>query len=368
MSSLFGGGEGSCGPVNPLQNLGKHVGETNSSQRERFVENNNNQAGFRSSGNVQNRAQLNNEFQAFQSGVTPQFQEFMPPSIHQQPQHYQPQHHHPQQPLGSTTSNVPQFASQNWASEFSKLSINSPNQSMASGPALQQPMMHNPMVRMNSMASSSPVVSQYSTVPGLARQTEHHQQHHINAVQEAELRAFEDAFDQVEQSLAESSKPEIQTQPRVEEAKMEESKQDVREAGDDLSNVAKTIINSLNDESTMSGRTSEKLKNSSFMNLMQKLSEKQAVVEGEKFVDLQGNEIEVQSTSPSPPPAAESSKPDSQVHPEQQQPHLPDPFEYMEQHPEFASPFRQAQELGPQGIVQASNWEEKYHEDDIWIK
>lgn len=310
------------------------------------------------------RIQREQEFEMFKNSAhgsqfTPDFMTAPPtPAIYHQQA--------PQQMMGGG----------DWANEFSKMSLNT-----ATPPPSQQQfhnqMHHQPPPQwgaefLNSAPQttrSTPIMStaqtnntmypQFQTAPNISRQTEHRQQHHLHADEEAQARAFEDVFSQVEESLK-------QQEPEESSAAATEH--------DDLSGVAKTIVTAISDNSnSMASHTSQKLQNSKFMALMQKISEKEVTLEGEKFVDQSGNDAVTTESNeqevikePAPEPTTAEAR-------------LPDPFDYIQQQqeeqytkeendvkPNVLSPFEYAQAFGPNGLAQKFNWEERYHEDDVW--
>ncbi|KAA8910478.1 hypothetical protein TRICI_004115 [Trichomonascus ciferrii] len=278
--------------------------------------------------------------------------------------------HHPQ-PISMRQQQVMHPQGGDWAQEFSKLSLAPQNATgwaaefRGAPPHMQQHQhQHRPMMQpapaFNTTTSTqhNNYYSQFRSTPELARQTEHRQQHHLHAEAEAQNRAFEDAFSEIERQLT----PQVQKEPdlKPEEPKEEASQQ--HNTDEDLSDVARTIVDAVSDQSaSMSSHTSSKLKNSNFMALMQKLSDKQVVLQGEEFV---ATEAEAASAAPETSTGAEA--------------RLPDPFEYIQQQyaqdfdeendvkPNVLSPLEYAQAFGPEGLAKRFNWEEKYHEDEMW--
>lgn len=306
----------------------------------------------------QRRQHLNREFESFaQPNMGPEFAAAPPPEMlhHPQPISQQPQMHRPQPQAGD------------WAQEFSKLSLAPQNATgwaaeFRGAPMQQHHRQHvmQPAPAFNTQQNYM-LDSQFRTTPELARQSEHRQQHHLHADAEAQNRAFEDAFSEIERQLT-PQQPEVQKEPGVK--KSEEQKEEARQENndDDLSDVAKTIVDAVSDQSAaMSSHTSSKLKNSNFMALMQKLSDKQVVLQGEEFVATEAE-----------------SKPASAADPAGTEARLPDPFEYIQQQyaqdineendvkPNVLSPLEYAQAFGPDGLAKRFNWEEKYHEDEMW--
>lgn len=202
------------------------------------------------------------------------------------------------------------------------------------------------------------IASQFATSQGIAMQPEHRQIHHINAKHEAENRAFEAAFDQVQQTLDK------------EEQEVEAVDETAQKEGEDLSHVARTIVNSISGSNSMSEHTTQKLQNSYFMNLMQQLSEKKVVLEGEKFVDETGSDVgtveraKLQEEQEQQQPSTRSrSNSHTRIDPspisKDQEAQLPNPVVYMEKEGVMSS-FLAAQELGPNGLAKGSEWEEDY--------
>lgn len=294
--------------------------------------------------NDQRRQHLNQEFESFnQQNMGPEFG--APEMLHHPQPMSQPQTHGDWTQEFSKLSLAPQNAT-GWAAEFR----GAPMQQPQHRPAPQHVMQPSPAfnTQHNYMLDS-----QFRTTPELARQTEHRQQHHLHADSEAQNRAFEDAFSEIERQL---TPKEQQQQPEQVKAETDE----------DLSDVAKTIVNAVSDQSaSMSSHTSNKLKNSNFMALMQKLSEKQVVLQGEEFV------------ATSPDAETEQPKP-AAADPVGTEARLPDPFEYIQQQyaqgfdeendvkPNVLSSLEYAQAFGPEGLAKRFNWEEKYHEDEMW--
>lgn len=368
---------GSCSASsNPLQNLGKHVSGDGSSLHRDRVGPNPQQAQFRS-----HRGQpeaLARDFHAFSSPSGP---EFFPPEHLQAPvpgpgpmvHHQQVQQQHlQQQQLQRASSQTPE-----WANEFSKLSISAQRPQTATptmgvmGRTGSAQNWHEEFMGPSPLATErSTPLGMYNADPSFARMTEHRQQHHQLATQEAQQQAFADAFDQVQRELQENKAPEVMPQ----QAENNVTKGD--NENEDLSGVAKVIVDAMNDPSGgMSSRVSQKLKNSNFMALMQQLSEKEVMLEGEKFVDKEGRDA---MTMVNERPRVEEPQ-----ETEQREAPLPDPIEYLQQQqqqqkgkervskePEEIedeenqhhniSSFEYAQLFGPAGVAQRHNWEEDY--------
>uniref|UniRef100_A0A060TBY0 ARAD1D35574p n=1 Tax=Blastobotrys adeninivorans TaxID=409370 RepID=A0A060TBY0_BLAAD len=364
---------GSCSASsNPLQNLGKHVSGDGSSLHRDRVGPNPQQAQFRS-----HRGQpeaLARDFHAFSSPSGP---EFFPPDHLQAPvpgpmAHHQqvPQHH---QQLQRASSQTPE-----WANEFSKLSLSSQRPQTATptvgvmGRAGSAQNWHEEFMRPSPLTTErSTPLSMYNADPSFARMTEHRQQHHHLAAQEAQQQAFADAFDQVQRELQENKAPEVMPQ-QVENNITQDGNEN-----EDLSGVAKVIVDAMNDPSAgMSSRVSQKLKNSNFMALMQQLSEKEVMLEGEKFVDREGRDAMTMVNNR--PRGQEQPEPQET---EQREAPLPDPIEYLQQQQQKGkervseepekieedenlhykiSSFEYAQMFGPAGVAQRHNWEEDY--------
>lgn len=212
----------------------------------------------------------------------------------------------------------------------------------------------------------------YGTTPGQSRMSEHKQIHH----QQDLNRQFDQAFDQVENALAREHSNQSTTE--VTDHSLESS-----EESEDLSHVARGIVNSMASSKHDSGTMAEKLKNSQFLGLMSKLSQRQVVIEDDHFVDQTTrakvemiNESDARS-SPQQQQQQQSEPTKLEESPEfksQSSRNLEDPFEYLEKTGMLSggreqlgvnefTPLKVAESLHQQ-VVHAGNWEENYDEED----
>ncbi|ANB10921.1 hypothetical protein AWJ20_3715 [Sugiyamaella lignohabitans] len=383
MSQLFSSSD-SCGPVNPLQNLGKHTGPTNSSQHERFVrENSAGPSSFRSTPSPSLVNGTNTDFQAFASRGSPSQSGFNFHPGQGQAASQVPGQLPGQLPVQLARNGAPldqrnigfqapQTTSSDWASEFSKLSVGSrPSQDlrMATSPlsmtaassSYQQYQPQQPMLRSDLMY--------YQTSASVSQQPEHHQIHKLNE----EQASFENAFAEVERSLNSESISQQDTTIQKETEQVE-SLQKVNNT--ELSGVAQDIINSINESSqSTNSSTASKMKSSNFMALMDQLSKKNVVLEGTKFVDgVSGAEISADQLARQED-TANYKEPSLPEHLQPQNmskaPQIPlqDPFSFINQlniDPSKSTPFELAQLMSP-GVA-LSDWEEKYEEDPDWTQ
>lgn len=290
----------------------------------------------------------------------------------------------------------------NWASEFSHLSL-TPQASMHTPEAAVRQMLHRDQAvqlgprdlgyqqahrdaSYNALNTSTPQYSQYSsnynqgsnlgvsygTTPGLSRMSEHQQVHH----QEDLNRQFDQAFNQAETAIALQQSNQTSS-PIVDQGL------DSKQESEDLSHVARGIMHSMASNQQNSSTMTEKLKNSQFLNLMSKLSQKQVVIQDDQFVD-QVTRTKVEMINQN-----NDARSSSQQHQEEPEPtkldesqnskssnssNLEDPFEYLEKTGmlpggreqlgvnEF-TPLKVAESLHQQ-VVRSSKWEEKYDEED----
>jgi len=312
-----------CGPSNALQNFQKHTTADRTLQQERLISRGGPTQGFRSVSG-QNAGVLDSEFEAFQAGQLP-----LSPSdpSNFRPQAFSPTHQHVQQQSSAT-----------WASDFQRLSLSSP-----ATPIQQQPLVpyhpqqiqnvggwHQEFALQQSQMANIPAVQSQSRqyvplyqnhmVSGVAEPSNftggfaeaHHEQVSSEDKQaelfneEAFARAFEEASrmeeqmrqeleqtqagmeteyvitkEQTEEDL-ETDIPEEQIRigadlihdPRDQEQQIHQEQEDP----DALARTAAQLLDSVKDNQ------SEKFKNSTFLELMRQLRDREVKVEGDQIV------------------------------------------------------------------------------------
>lgn len=339
----------SCGASSALQNLGKHVNSHPSAQNERIKGQQPVTNGFRSARGT-TPSGLNESFHAFTNGATVpadhvvfdhrnMVSEQMLNHVNQvnnRPQLSDWSNEFSRLSLGGPSHDVqPQQSHSSWSNDFFR-SLRGPSmhQSYGSGLNTAGPSMMQPTFAQSSIGTS---------------QVQYQQE-----LQEQQLKeSFEKAFQQVEQYMTEDTqstqndlkgkanhRPDtvslettyletsvetylesasqapthprpIESLPTPVEAIPEhirpdlsltrgEQSQDPAQAQDsaqppqsseDLSEVARGIVNIINNSTTQNQEVSNKLKNSNFMNLMERLSTKKVILQENKFLDMDGNDV-----------------------------------------------------------------------------
>ncbi|KAI5959212.1 hypothetical protein KGF57_002150 [Candida theae] len=291
----------SCGPSSAIQNLNKHTQRDTSLQHQRLGNPPQQQGVHQFRQNQVVDQQLNQEFQRFNSGgpghdFATSFMEqnrpqFQPQHRAVQPQHqHQHQHQHPQQQQ-----------QQGWINDFSGLSIeqrqqpqvnNWSKQFMQGGPSQQQqkqyyqqqqqrqnqqPMVHSQIPNYSLGTFQNRInMNAVGAVPQFAAQTEHQQIHKLDAGHQEIL---ENEFDRIEKELAQ------EPQTSEAEAILSESVDKALEDHDrDLfAETARSVENSMNGLNTNDAAMAEKFQQSSFLNLMHSIANKETVLENNEL-------------------------------------------------------------------------------------
>lgn len=232
--------------------------------------------------------------------------------------------------------------SQGWENQF--LQANMPTTSTSMGEYVNgsQPSVYMNNTMQQSLGTS---VSQQNT---LSKQAS-----------DDEAKLFEAAFSNVQMEIDQQSQPEVldilEEQPK--EAPLE------NDENAEISKIANHIVQNID-------RKNEKLKSSNFMMLMQQLSDKQARLEGDRFVNESG--VDLRNTQISLEPiqqkAAQSSTAEHSSIPLNQntESRLPDPLSFIDDSTiDFSqnkaySALEFARLLTNEGIPHPSNWEERY--------
>lgn len=165
---------------------------------------------------------------------------------------------------------APHASSQGWHDQFLQSTMGS-----TSGPTggyMAQPQM---FMHMNSSLQQAPMAS-------TAQSAMVNQQH--------EDKIFEAAFKNIQQQIDQTDKVEV-LGVREEEIVKEKDPEVQNDENAEISKIANHIVNNID-------RKNEKLKSSNFMMLMQQLSEKQARLEGDKFVDQDGVDVREKQMAP----------------------------------------------------------------------
>lgn len=383
VTNMFSNDSGaSCGPTNALQTLGKHVSAESSPQRERVVPADHlARQNFKSNNGMQerNRQLLDRSFQEFSDAGNSRSHHQFTPHLFQSPSTNQiplDQRHHAINQARTRQDN-------DWASEFSMLSLDHSRSSPQLSHQLQSSSgwQSEFLTRVLPSASPSPLYDQefrtpyvtsglssysaYSVEPTVGRQVEHKQMHSLYSSREEENRLFEDAFDQMQKSLDNHSDTINRQADTLSEEKEKQGETDEHMQDEDLSELASVIVKTINDTSAFrQSETAQKLKSSNFISLMERLSQKEVVLQGDKFVDSKG--VDIRNSPAETSNARNISNNDF------------DPVQEEEKELKSAldgitlpilSPYDMAKLIGPNGFANASQWEEKYHEDDdIWVQ
>ncbi|KAF2862650.1 hypothetical protein K470DRAFT_268620 [Piedraia hortae CBS 480.64] len=251
-------GDALCGPSNALQQFKQHSTVDRSLQQDRLVARNVVNQGFRSQ--VRHDGRLDQEFEAFQAGVElpAQSGQLLPVS-----QQFQPQ-------------------STSWAHDFEHMHISpaAQNQSMATGwandfgrqMAQPQPQQMQPQPQQRQTLPFH-LQSQYRPM-GMQ-----HVQHHIPPPTAAPAERFDEAAFEKAFAVAES---ETETKPEPV----------VQDQDDELAATARGLLDKV------SSNQSDKFRNSQFLNLMQKIADRQVRVEGDQMVENAGRSSSSIGTAP----------------------------------------------------------------------
>lgn len=168
-----------------------------------------------------------------------------------------------QQNVQPQRSMMPQASSQGWHDQFLQSTMGSTAGS--TGGYMAQPQMSMHMTNSMQQAPMTSTAQSYMV----------NQQH--------EDKLFEAAFKNIQQQIDQTDKVEV-LGAREEEMVKEQEPVVQSDENAEISKIANHIVNNID-------RKNEKLKSSNFMMLMQQLSEKQARLEGDKFVDQNGVDV-----------------------------------------------------------------------------
>lgn len=244
---------------------------------------------------------------------------------------------------------MPMLAQSDWATEFSRLSLGQPQplqQPIHTPNAIQRPLYTHHM--QSGIAPSFMPSHSLTAASSLAQPARGPQFDPL---------AFDQAF-----ALAEDKASKAETTEKTEEP--------------DLSRVAQDVITSVSSSQT-DNDTSSKLKQSTFINLMEKLSSREVTATEKNFVDSNGEIFNPSTVSNEPANMhydqdisfTEANQQENVVNDERNPTLLEDPSDYMDRHQEKGldtiSSFEEANKLGPLAIP-TSAWEENY-DDNVWV-
>lgn len=333
-----------CGPINPLQQIAKHSQQDRSLQQDRVGSSGHHQQqqNLRS---LQHSQQLDHEFLQRQGNLH-HLQQHSNPQLNPQALHFQPPPHISQQ------QHQHQQANGAWANDFAKLSLNSSsasrqhqqgswNDQFLQTQGMQQTQHLNHSQHQSSnlhsfhnqqmplMRAPQVMLNQTTTSLHRHRSTEHaeayHGDHTINN------NHLEEEFQRIEASLRTPAPVEPQEQ---------QPQQVLHNPNLEFQRTAQDISKAI---SSVKGNTltSEKFKNSQFLNLMMSIGSGDITLNQDetKLVDNKGTDIHELKT--------------------QQQDRLPDPLEGLSKD-DITSPFETAKKVGQNKGQAAYSWDEHY--------
>jgi hypothetical protein len=161
------------------------------------------------------------------------------------------------------------------------------------------------------------------------------------------------------EAIPEYIRPESTDRSIASDLQRQEDQPNPLNATEDLSGVARDIVEAVNGSGFKDKNVSDKLKNSAFMNLMEKLSTKQVILQDEKFLDTNGNDVGTNdmlkqtdsqgTTTPDIEAVYETIRNNLNLNGEQDQ-----------QHGRIMTPLEMAQQVMPG--LSAAAWEENWDE------